>query len=692
MQLGSLTFFSWQTVFNVILFALAFWASCYLPGSIIVRTLRQKLSPLNTLVAASFLGLALFAWQAYLLAWANLRFLGWLYILFWLVLGARSSFWNKVHFSLQKATSWFQRDVLAVVLAVFGIASQMMFVAGSGWNTSSGIQFWFLNAFDGVMHLAFTQELMGHFPPQQPGAHGLALTHYHYWADLVGAEFARLWGISVPFLTFQALPFVLACLGSILLYKIVRALGGSRLAARWMLFFHYFAGNALWIFMLFMHRQFGAHLPAIDHGVIQFSNTPQAFAKFLFLAGFWWCLLAWKKQQSHLLFLAAIIFSSLFGFKVYFGIFAVLGWSLVLAGQWCVALWQGWKEKRKKVLPWISTAAYTLFGVLSLAVYIPANASAGGLFFVPLAWPKLVISAQYLDWTDWWLRRQVYELHSNLKWLIVLDILVIGVFLVGVFGTRLLGIWAIWEQRKKMIWQSWWFLAPTTLLFIFTGMNFLQTSGEYNVFNFFVVALLPMSLFLSLWLGQYQGKKWMMFLSFIIIILSVPRPLADFGDLILDTWQGQNIRRVAPSEREMHQWIRENVPPNVILQTHSMHEMDRETPWTPYFSQRSAYVAGTGILLSHNQPVKERSEYVRKALRVYAARSMTSELRSVGIEYLVLEKNGGQQLLNAYGDTVGMRLVYENERWQVWQLIVVSEGEPLCFANTRIPGEPTIFP
>jgi hypothetical protein len=479
-------------------------------------------------------------------------------------------------------------------------------------------------------------------------------------------------------------------LGAGALYVLARRLGGSRNAARWLLFFHFFAGNLLWAFMLFFQKSFGMHLPAIDHGVIQFANTPQAFAKFIFLSGLWWCVLAWQQKKPKLMFFAAILFSALFGLKVYFGIFAVLGWSLVLAGEWLLAFWK-WKGKAgidglKKLVPAWETAAYALFGVLSLSVYLPANASAGGLFFVPLAWPKLLIAAQYLNWQDWWLRRQVYEQYSNTKWLIILDVAVISIFLIGVFGTRLLGFWAMLRVRKQVGWHIWMFLVPTTALFIFTGMNFLQTSGEYNVFNFFVVALLPLTLFLSLWLGNMKNSTWSWTLCTLLVLLSLPRPIADAGSMLFDTFRGQNSRVATLEEQEMHLWLRAYTQPTDIVQTHPMHEMDRETPWTPYFSKRGSYLAGTGILRSHNQPVKEREALLKEIVKARSTPQVSLQLRQLDVDYLLLEKNGAQVLWTQPCDRYSLRLVFENERWQVWQTLDVCDAQRFCGQKMLAPG------
>lgn len=677
--------FSFATIFFSLFFIFVSWISFFLPGRLLLQSSLQKFP--TTLRWAVYLltGVALWGWQGYIFGWLHLRFLTIFYLLgvialtLWQVRQKNQTMSQLVR-PFQAIAGELKSHLGAVLLGSSGLVLQMLFVIGSGWRNATQEYFYFLNGYDGVMHLAFTQELVQRFPAQQPGAIGIPLTHYHYWADLVAAELSRIWALPISLISFQLLPLLLGICGTIVFYGAIRLVGGSKSAGKWGLFWWFFAGNALpWLYLAF-HRQWNFSLPVIDHGLIQFSNTPQAFAKFLFITG----LILWgvwmKKKDWRAGIASALVLASLWGFKVYFGMFAAIGWTAY--GLWLFwSLWQ--KQHFSLKLATVKSlfiqlkndiALYALLGFASLAVYLPANVDAGGLFYVPLAWPKLIISPQYLNWSDWWLRRQVYEQFSNWKWLLILDVAVIAVFFLGVFSTRLVGLWAALRVRRSMEAALWWFLVPPTLLFIFIGMNFLQTSGEYNVFNFFVVALLLLTFFLALWTPQLlKNIPGKLFLG-ILVVLSVIFPAFLVSNLLHNYWRQTDKKFVNPSERQVNEWIIQFTPPEAVVQPVLRNTMNSETPWTPFFTNRQAYLAGTGILRSHNQPIQDREKAMTEFEKCPASSSLISACK-LPFDYLVSRTETNARWVSRQCRVTALKPVFISQEYTIWQ---VDHAQPTC--------------
>ncbi len=621
-------------------------------------------------------GIAMWGWQGYIFGYLGMRWMTVLYLLVVLVfsfevfrrdnLGVFLSSWWQVKKELQD-------NMFAVFFGSVGLAAQLLFVIGTGWKNDEESFFYFLNSFDGVMHLAFTQELIQRFPAQQPGAVDIPLSHYHYWADLVAAEMSRIFGLPISFLTFQWLPFLLGICGTVVFYSAVKYVSNSKQAANWGLFWWFFAGNSLPFLYYFLHKEWNFSLPVIDHGLIQFSNTPQAFAKFLCIAG----IILWgmwvKEKNWRVGLMSTLLLASLWGFKVYFGMFSVLGWTVYLF--WLLFEYAKQHFKLGKRFRWShffahfwkEIALYAIFGILCLVVYLPANVQAGGLFYVPLAWPKLIISSQYLDWNEWWLRRQVYEQYQNWKWLFIQDVAVILVFLVGVFSTRFLGVWAAWQVRKKMDAALWWFLFPTTILFIYIGMNFLQTSGEYNVFNFFVVALLPLTFFLSLWTPKLSRSFVGKILLLGLIVISLLSPAMHLITISKNYLAQSDRRVVRNSEQHVYNWIQRNTAADAIVQPPLHNTMNAETPWAPFFMNRQSYLAGTGILRSHNQPIQNREDEMKNFV-ICPGRSILAAKCTLPFDYIISERQVSERWIGHFCGVQGMTPEYFSEASVIWKV------------------------
>jgi hypothetical protein len=650
-------------------FSVGFFFSCYLPGAWWVRRFRRP--ALEHVVLSTVLGIVLWAVQGYLVGYLQLRWLSFIYVAVFAWLSF--PFWEKEkqlgQQLLKRLRQLKRQDWPLVGVALIGASTQLIQVFGTGLAYGSGVAFFRVNAYDGMLHLSFIQAIIRQFPPTQPGAIGLPITNYHYWSDLVMAELSRVWSIPVTHSFFQFWPIILTCMTSLAVYIVVRNWGGSRSAAFWSLFFLYFGADAVYLITLIVHHQWGFQVAAIDNGATQFLNIPHSFAKMIFLTGLI-PLTQWlKDRQTKWGVLTLALLAPVVGFKVYFGMFAGVGFGLVTA--W-LFLRKWWEQTRKSNLfqalgQTIATERWNvvlliIYGLVTLAIFLPPNQHAGGLFWSPLEWPKLFLGQDHINIPEWWLRKQVYEEAHNWKGIIAMDAIAIGICLLAVYGTRMLGFLPSLKWYRQLPFGILVFLIPGTLLFTFLGLYTLQTSGLFNVFNFFAVACVPLALLSGLWVSDLFSSKHLVLkvLALVIVITTLPH----IGYFAYDAWDDQiqmhYDRLYTPAELAGLAFLRTQTPPDSLVQSHPNNFLDRSTPYVSFFSNRQTFLTGVGMLDSHNQPIAERKRQLENLFAGSGSLDLSNRLKALDIDYLYLQKRPDQTLHYPIEEG-NLKTVFENE-------------------------------
>lgn len=640
---------------------LAFFVSFYLCGSVIVRNFRLK-SAITHILLANVLGLVMWGIQASVFGYLGIRWLSYGYLLFFV--GMSIWHWREELRVWQNLKREFQHsNKFALILILIGMIVQSLAMVGSGVQIGTNIEFFRTNSVDGILHLAYIQSMMHQFPPIEPGASGLLLLNYHYWSDLVIAEICRVWMLPVSHTFFQFFPPYISFLTGVATYLVVRYWKGSRLVGLWSLFLLYWAGDGAYIFMLFFKHIFGFYSPDIDNGVTQFLNVPHTFAKLIFLTALIPLHLWLKTNKPKWGIFTAVLLGSLIGFKVYFGIFAGVGFGFLLFVKMLRHFW-----KTRKIDRW-SFGIGVLALIFSAAIYLPVNRTAGGLFYSPLEWPKIFLGKDALDWQGWWLRQQVYEAAHNWRNVYILDAVAIVICLVCIYGTRLLGFYPTKKLRELLSIEELFFFIPAMIIFVLLGLYTLQTSGLFNVFNFFAVSVTVVSLFAAFTLAQWQTSKnlfWKVMLV-IFVILSLPRPLNDFAEFI--TMYQHNKPDVVFDQNQMlaFNYIKNNVPKNAIVQGHPRDELDRKTPYLAFFTDHSTYITGMSMLESHNRPTDDRKKPLINIFDISDPDTFVQRLRDLNISYLYLQKND-EQKLKFDPEKAHLQIPYQNDEAMVIKL------------------------
>jgi hypothetical protein len=636
-----LPFYLWS-----VLFALVALITFYLPGSFFISKLKIKSSILQ-IVLSHALGIVLWGAQGVLLGYAQLRWLTYIYLVVFVVLFLKR--WKTEVATHRRAWAEIKKgNPVAFPLAGIGISLQMLSIFGSGLRFKEGIGFFEANAYDGIMHLGFIQEISQRFPPQEPGAVGMPIMNYHIWSDVVLAELVRIFHLPITNLFFQYMPVYIAILTTVAAYLLIKILGGSRVVGNWLLFLLFFAGDAAFVLMLIFHRTFGFYTPAIDNGITQFLNIPHTFAKLIFLCSLITFTIWVRQKHKAWGLLTIVMMSTLVGFKVYFGIFAALGFSLVVALDIVKTFLMNWKKKtisQNISLTFqqhsFSLLLIVLFAVASAAIYFPLNKGAGGLFYSPLEWPKIFLGAENLNFTWWWQRMVIYQAENNSFGIFVLDLIAIVVGLICIYGTRLFGFLPF-KKPVQFPWQVQVFFFPTMIIFTLLGLFTLQQAGLFNVFNFFVVAIVGLLIFSAFGLAEIQKKKSVLGTLFLIafVLISLPRSLNDAGHMVMKYARHDFNFVIGPDEEEALLYLREHTPADAIVQSHMGNFKDSETPYVGFFSNRSTFLSGIRMLETHNQPTQPlKAELATMFSTDNADQDLKTQLNKHSINYLYLRKN-----------------------------------------------------
>ncbi len=644
----------------LILFVPIIFITFYVPGFFITRYLLVKNHILRFFLSNVF-GLVLWGIQGYIFGYLNLRFLSVVYCM--ASIGVFLFYSNEIKEEVLSMFGYFsKKNVGYIAMILFGSTAQMTAIFTSGFKISEGIKFFGNNAQDGIAHLAYIQSIMNNFPPREPGLYGTLIHNYHFWTDMVLANLAMVWHIPVIHLFFHLFPILIAVLTGIACVLLVIELGGTRKMAYWFLFLIYFASDAAYSVLLMLGKTVGFYTPAIDSGVLQFLNMPHVVAKLLFIASLITLCLWIKKKQTRWLVTSSVLFAVLFGFKIYFGIFAAIGLS-------CYVLFEIIKSSIKArhfKINFQLVLCYLLFIILSLAIFLPNNYGSGGFVYVYLEWPRSLLGVGSIDWREWWLRRQVYEAAHNYRNLFVLDFISVVIAFISIYGTRLLGFFITRRLAKFFGASLMIFFLPGLVVFHVLGLFTIQSSGGVNVFNFFSVSSFVLSLFAAFLLSRISFKKFGLIFLALFVILTIPRSLYEIWNGIISI-NSNDYRIISNNELHALEFIKRNSNSNEVVQPSPYNSWDSQTPYVSFFSGRYTYLSGVSLLSTHNVKTDERKSELEAIFQSTEIVDFQTKIKQRGITYIYLLKNP-EQALRFKIDQAYLKKVYENNTAIVYKV------------------------
>lgn len=410
---------------------LVFFLAFYIPGRVILSKF-LKLNLLENIILSNILGISLWVLLIYLFGIINSPYLIYLYLLLTLAV------WLKryrdesriIILGIKRLVS----DRWLSVVILLGLPVVLAGIFTSGLPSAEGIGIYGVNTVDGVYHVALIKSLIRQIPPFEPGMASNLVVNYHYWSNMVIAGIARTFRLPVMNLFYQYFPFFVAVLYGYTGYLLARILFQSKNTARLFVFFLYFAGNLGFLVFYIFNKQLVFDVASLDNSALLFTNPPRALAQLMLLGGLIFVYRWIVKKELSAGFFAAIVLGVAVGVKVYVGIFAAIGFALLLF----------YLLLNKKIMLMTPIIIYIL---LSALIYFPTNKGAGGLFWSPISWPRHFFAQGMASRFGWHLREQYLLEFKDTFGLAILYIQMTIVFCYSHFRYKISGtfcsIWSI---------------------------------------------------------------------------------------------------------------------------------------------------------------------------------------------------------------------------------------------------------
>lgn len=468
-----------------------------------------------------------------------------------------------------------------LLIIFIGVLFQLSAVWFVGVNRSDGLFFCCRGVPDDIYHLALTNQLVNQFPPQEPGMAGVVVKNYHYLASLVMADFIRVFHLPLMPTVYQYFPLFVSLLLGLTVVSLAQILNLNKKIVHLWLFFLYFHGDILYLLLWFRGKGMNFDVTIFDDATKLLAGPPRSFSILLLFTGLVFFLNWIKKKSFFSGVLAAVVLGSLIGFKIYTGLFALVG--LAAIGVYFLVKNQ-WKNLTIPVLALI----------VSLAIYLPVNGPSGGLIF-----NGLYRFDNFISQPEFGL--QNLEL-ARLTGAWYLEILFFGAYVIFLYGTSLLA----WLQTKKTLGviplEFNIFLILASVVTAIVGLFFLQNIGGLNTVQFLIALYFVGALYAALAAARFP--RWVLAL---VILLTIPRPIYEvLGNIqMIKNQQGLTISN---SELEALNFLK-NQPTGVVALPPEFARQEISL-YISFLTNQPIYLAGyAGVLEDHQVPgAKEKLE------------------------------------------------------------------------------------
>lgn len=638
-----------QPLFEIIIFLIAVFLAFFIPGDLLVR--KCNLSIFQRLVLGIGVGMVLWGWQGFILGYLGLRALSYLYVgtlfLLWVKIQG-----NKFVKEIGDKFSLKNIDWVVTSLIILGVGTQLSAVWFNGVYIKEGFFFCCGNLFDSILHTALVNQVVKNFPPFEPGMYGEIVRNYHYWGNLIIGELVRVFHL--PLISTQNQYSMLLISGLLGLSSIVfgQISGLGRNFYRWLVFFLYFGGDLIFLLVSFIRKEVNFQMSSLEDGTKFLVNPPRAISIVIFFIGLSLLLIWVRKKNFSLGLLAIFILASTIGLKVYTGFF-------VLTGLFGLLIFFTAKKNFKFIL------LFFVAVLLSAIIYLPVNKGAGGLYFTGLSLFENFIVQPWMMLDRLELARKVYLDHRS--WLRVMqyEIIFAFIFIVTVFGTKLLGLLQSRKSLSRLPVELHVFLISGMTVSAVLGSFFQQYTGGANTFNFlvsiFIIGSIYTALACSYWINKINCNV-KIFLIALIVILTVPRVFQEtFMNIqhiqakkgfIIDNFELNGIKYLKEKTKE----------DSLVMVDYNVFKVDAEGPYISFLADRPMFLSGLGNeLTAHGIDFSARKRVVDAIMTSHNPKKMREILLKNKINYIFLSVDSRFATESAQFSSV----VFENSRVRV---------------------------
>lgn len=339
----------------------------------------------------------------------------------------------------------------------------------SGSLTDYGLSFWGPNGHDAVFHLALIRSMYENFSLGNPMFSGGYIQNYHLGFDLIVSTIYGITKINIYDLFFRWIPIFLSLMISFGAIRMMKTLGFSKGERIMGLFGLTTLGSLGFVIGLSRGDIFaGESLFWANQSASMLLNPPFALS----LVGLFFWINTYTRNKGKMTWLLFLLPSLLFHIKAYAGLLLIGAISLEICYRFFVIK----AFDRKLMLMYI--ASLIVFG-LSTGLVL-SNSSL--ISFEPLWFVKQMISS-----TDRLYIPRVASAYDNwltsgsLVRLSFLQIVLSGIFLLGNFGIRILGLLGLGKNIDK---AGYRLVAYIVLLGTLVPFFFIQKGTPWNTIQF----------------------------------------------------------------------------------------------------------------------------------------------------------------------------------------------------------------
>jgi len=616
-----ITLTSFSFWLNFVYFFVVFFVVFFIPGSVILK--RFKFSLFQHIVLSSVVGITLWALQAFIFGFLGFRNFSYIYLILFILI------WIRINGDLVKRNKWKinpqKLDYLTFLILIIGSIVQFYPIFFNGLEYSSGVYFCCAGK-DGLYHISLTNELIKRFPPYEPAMFGEIVRNYHYLANLVLAEMIRVFKLPLIYLQMQYFPLILSFLIGLSVLVFSQIAGFSKRIIFLTLFFIYFFADITPIFMFLLGNGLRFDVPIISN-LTFWASPPRLFAIPVFFAGLSFLALWLKKNTLSFGLLSAVLFASLIGFKIYFGLFAVIGYFFLF-------IWFLLKKEYKKILPIL------IFVLVSSMLFFAVNQGVGGLIFTYFWRFENFISQPGFNLTKLELERGVYAAHNNYLRLAEYELLYILAYFIFAFG--FLNLAFIQTKKTLANFQKGinLFLIPASLISLFIGFFFIQKTGGANTSQFIITAAIIGSFYAAFAIDvifKRVNRKIGLVIVFIILSITSLRAMHDSRAIAKGIVKEDTGFFINSDEISAFKYLKYNSEQNVIILTYPKTEPRWKCFYVNFQAERNLFLCDAeGILSDHGVDVSSRLNSVNKIFYSPDPNEVQKAIEINNISYLYL--------------------------------------------------------
>jgi len=390
----------------------------------------------------------------------------------------------------------------------------------SGWRYDYGLGFWGANGHDGVWHVALAESL-NRPGESMPIFSGDPIKNYHLGFDYLVALLNKITFLPINTLYYQIIPVIMALLLGILTYVFVLNWQNSIAKAWGAVFFVYFGGSLGWLVTIIKNGYLdGESMFWAQQSISTLINPPYALSLILMLLGLIFLHSSVRKnslRSKKYLLVTSIVFGLISWVKIYAGI-------LVLGGLFVAGIYQQLNKKGTAMLRvFLGASIISAFLVLPVLSFDQPVLEFKPFWFLE----TMMAISDRLGWDKYYSAITNYKLAGNYFKLAIAYLVAFGIFIIGNFGTRLIGIIYFVKNRK-------YFSNIDVLLITIIGggiifpMLFVQTGTPWNTIQFLYYSLFIAGICAGMVLGDMLISKNMLvkMSAILIIVLTIPTTVA----------------------------------------------------------------------------------------------------------------------------------------------------------------------